>query len=154
MTIEQQINALLKKALLTGDKVAVSTYKGLKSAILNEAINLGIKDAGLSEAQIIVVCRKELKKRREAIDIYEKSGDIERLTQEKKEEEIIQSLLPPELSLEQIEGLVDQSIAEIGDLTLQNQGLIIGKAKQLSKNQADGAVIASVVKTKLTQKEG
>ncbi len=153
MGLKAQIDQDLKQALLGGDKIKASTLRGIKSAILNEEIARGVREQGLDHDSIIVCLKKELKKRQEAVVLYEKAGSTERAQQEQAEQQIIESYLPAALSEEELTRLVDDAISRQGQVTPASMGAIIGSVKKAAGPAADGSVIAQIVKKKLQVKE-
>ena len=91
-TITQKIGEALK----AHDEIRLSTLRLLSSALNYEFI---AKQHKLSEDEEIVVVRKEAKKRKEAIEVYEKAGYPDRAEKEAEELSILQEYLPPEISI-------------------------------------------------------
>lgn len=144
--LTDKLNADIKQAMLAGDKKLVSVLRGAKSAIQYAGVAAGSE---ISEAEIIKVLQKESKKRNDAIELYAKAGDTERLENEKYEKEIIDKYLPEQMSREEVVKLVDEVLATSGPVEQKDMGRIIGEVRQKSGGQADGAVIATVVKERL-----
>lgn len=149
MNIKQKIEQDLKTALLGGDKDAAMVLRGLKSAILNAEIASGNRETGLPEAEVIAVLKKEAKSRQDSADMYVKGNSQERADKELAEKAIIEKYLPEQLSDEKLEAIVDQVLADMGDVTPQAMGQVIGKVKQAVGGAADGTRIAVIVKGKL-----
>lgn len=149
MSLKAKIEADLKQALLSGDKQAATTLRGLKSAILNEEISKGQRENGLSDEAIITCLQKESKKRSEAIELYKQAGSDERAAQETSEKQLIDGYLPAALSDDEIESIVNDVIAQQAEVTPASMGKIIGAVKAKTGGAADGAVIAQIVKSKL-----
>jgi len=147
--MQEQIESDLKAALLAGDKSKVETLRGLKSAILNEAIAQGTKDSGLSEEQMQKVLARESKKRAEAADLYKKGGNNERAEAELAEKALIDGYLPEQVDESQITAAVDEEISKIEAPSISDMGKIIGAVKVKLGAAADGATIARIVKEKL-----
>ena len=147
--MQEQIDSDLKAALLAGEKEKVETLRGLKSAILNEAIAQGVKDKGLDDEQIQKVLTKEAKKRAEAAELYEQAGESERASKEKTEKGIIDAYLPEQASEEEISKVVDEEIAKLDNPSMADMGKIIGAVRG-KLAAADGATIAKLVKEKLS----
>lgn len=137
--------------MLAGDKLKTTTLRGLKSAILYAELAEGVKQKGFDDVKINSVINKESKKRRESADLYFKVGETERANQELAEKQFLDAYLPVQLSVNQINNLIDVAIAEIGNNDQKSIGQIIGLVKQKSAGSADGAVIAQLVKAKLNQ---
>lgn len=149
MSIKQKIEQDLKTALLGGDKDAAMVLRGLKSAILNAEIASGNREAGLPEAEVITVLKKEAKARQDSADMYVKGNSQERADKELTEKAIIEQYLPEQLSDEKLEAIVDDVLADMGDVTPQAMGQVIGKVKQKVGGAADGVRIAAIVKGKI-----
>jgi len=147
-TITQKIGEALK----AHDEIRLSTLRLLSSAFNYEFI---AKQHKLSEDEELVVVRREAKKRKEAIEIYEKLENSknlniqERIQREKEELKILQTFLPPEISEDEIAKLVDEAIKETGATSIKDMGKVIGLVKQKTKGAADGAKVASMVRQKL-----
>lgn len=139
----------LKTALLAGDAEKVSVLRSIKSAITYVEVAKGVKGSGLSEPEILEVISREAKKRQESADLFTKGGATERANKEIREKAIIDEYLPAALSNGEINELVDQAIGELGELTPQTMGRVIGRVKELSKGAADGSVIAGLVKERI-----
>jgi len=141
-TITQKIGEALK----AHDEIRLSTLRLLSSALNYEFI---AKQHKLSEDEELVVVRREAKKRKEAIEAYEKVGYKDRAEKEAKELAILQEYLPPEVSDDDIAKLVDEAMKETGASAISDMGKVIGLVKQKTKGAADGAVIANLVRQKL-----
>jgi uncharacterized protein YqeY len=149
MGLKQQIDIDLKHALLSGDKIKITTLRGIKSTILNEEIAHNARENGLSDEAIVQCLKKEAKKRVEAAELYEKAGSQERASQEKAEKRIIEAYLPAAMSEAEITQLVEIAITEESEITPATMGKLIGKVKAATQGAADGSVIARIVKDKL-----
>lgn len=147
--MQEQIEKDLKEAMLAGDKAKAETLRGIKSALLNESINLGARETGLSDEQIQKILAKESKKRQEAADLYKQGGSQERTSAELAEKTIIDAYLPEQLGEEEISKLADEAIAATGAAGMQDMGKVIGAVKVKAGNSADGAIIAKIVKERL-----
>jgi len=135
--------------MLAGDKTLVTTLRGLKSAILYGEVAAGKRDAGLADAEITGILRKEAKKRQESADLFSKGGNQIKADAELTELEVIQNYLPAQMTDDQLAALVDQAIGEIGEASQQNMGPIIGRVKVLSDGGVDSGRIAIAVKKRM-----
>lgn len=151
MTVKEHIQSDLKQAMLSGDKLTAQALQGLKSAILYAEVESDQRESGLSDAAAQAVLAKELKKRQESIDLYEQGGNSEQAAAEKREKDIIQSYLPKQLNLEELTALVDATIAKSdGPLSMKDMGRLMSEIKQQAGATADGAVIAKLIKERLS----
>ncbi len=150
MNIKSQIDQDLKQAMLAGDKTLTTTLRGLKSAILYVEVAKGARDTGLPEAEVIDILSKEAKKRQESADMYTQGASAERAAAETAEKLVIEKYLPAQLSEDEISQVVEQVITELSASDMSAMGQVIGKVKESTKGSADGAVIARIVKEKLS----
>lgn len=145
-TLTQKIGEAMKAR----DTIRLSTLRMLSSALNNEKIE---KQHELNDEEELVVIRKEAKKRKEAIEGYEKSPDQEvvkdRLNQEIEELKILQEYLPPEITKEEVEKLVDAAIVELNVSSVSDMGKVIGFVKSKASG-VDGSILAQMVREKLS----
>ncbi len=149
MSTKQRIDQDLKSAMLSGDKALVTLLRGLKSAILYVEVAQGNREQGLPEPMVMEVLAKEAKKRQESADMYRQAGAGEREKTELAEKVVIEKYLPIQMEDEKLAAVIDATIAELGSVTGQTMGVIIGKVKQLTAGKADGGRIAAAVKERM-----
>lgn len=143
--IGDKLQQMIGEALKAHDEIRVSTLRLLSSAFNYEFI---AKQHALNEEEEQTVILREAKKRKEAIEAYQKVGANDRAEKEEKELKILQEFLPPEIGQEELEKLVDDSISQLNAKTMADMGKVIGLVKSKAKG-ADGAKIAEFVKAKL-----
>ncbi|AHB42370.1 hypothetical protein RAAC3_TM7C00001G0524 [Candidatus Saccharibacteria bacterium RAAC3_TM7_1] len=151
MPLKEQIQAELKAALLSGSRFDADVLRGLKAAILNEEVASGKRDEGLGDEEIEKVVAREVKKRAESIKLYEENSRPELAENERNEIAILERYLPAQMSEAELEALVDETIASLSEVTMQQMGQVIGAVKAKAGNAADGALIAQLVKAKLSK---
>lgn len=151
MGLKDQLRNDMKAALLGGSRFEGETLRNLMAAILNEEVAQNKRDEGLEEAEIDKLIAREVKKRRESIAMYEQNDRIDLAENEQKEIDVLKKYLPEQLSEDDISTKVDEVIAGMGDVTMQQMGQVIGAVKGQLGSAADGAIIAKVVKEQLTK---
>ncbi len=144
--IADTISQKIAEAMKAKDEIRLSTMRLLSSALNYEFI---AKQHKLSEEEELNVVRHEAKKRKEAIEAYEKAKAFDRAEKEKKELVILQEFLPPEMSEEEIKKLIEEAIGQTGAKGLADMGKVIGAVMAKAKGQADGAKVAEMVKVQL-----
>jgi uncharacterized protein YqeY len=149
--LEERINQDLKTALLGGDKLTVSTLRVVKSAVLNVKVAKNTRDQVMPDDELIMILQKEVKNRQESAELYKQGGDNNRANQELAEKTIIQKYLPAQLDETAIVKLVDATIGANNAHAQNSMGEIIAKVRQQTAGQADGALIARIVKDRLAQ---
>ncbi len=139
----------IKKAMIAKNESTLSTLRMLKSAIQYTEINKGL-DYSATDEDILDVIGKEVKKRREAIELYEKGGRAELADKEKKELEILQSYLPEQMGEEEIGKLVDAAIASTNASSMQDMGKVMGALMPQVKGKSDPSMVSNLVRSKLS----
>jgi uncharacterized protein len=151
MELKEQINKDLKTAMLAGEKNKVMTLRGLKSAILYAEVAEGKRDSGISNDEVIKLLQKEAKKRQESADLYHQGNNLDKAEHEEVEKLIIESYLPVQISEEEIRSIVLSVIKDMGNVSMQQMGQIIGSVKKKCGGSADGSIIAKIVKEQLAE---
>ncbi len=147
--LSQQITEDMKTAMREKNTVALNTVRMLKSAIKNAAIEKGGADAELTDAEVMAVVRKEVKKRQDSIEQYEAAGRDELADQEKAEIEVLNGYLPEPLSEEEIASIVEAAIAEVGATSRKEMGQVMKIVQEKTAGRADGKTLSQAVMSKL-----
>lgn len=150
MALEQQIDQDLKKALLNGEKLKVETLRGLKSVFLYAKVAAGTRGTDFTDEQLMPMLAKEAKKRQESIELYLQAGDEARAEKEQTEKAIIEDYLPKQLSEEELVLIVNEVMAQMDAEGMSAMGKVIAEVKQKTQGAADGALIAKLVKERLS----
>lgn len=149
--ILERINEDYKNAVKDKDEVKREVLNMLKSAIKYREIELRATGKELTEDEIVGVIQKEIKKRKEAIELYEKGGREDLVSKEKRELEILESYLPKQLSEEEIEDMAKEIINSIGATSLSDIGKVMKEIMPKVKGRADGNVVKKIVERLLSQ---
>ena len=146
MTLLERLAQELKSALLARDAERLSTLRLLKSAVGYAQIER--KTDTLPDAEVVAIIHKEVKKRREAVEQYDKGGRPELAAKESREITVLESFLPRPLSSEELEQLVRDAIQETGAVGRKQMGQVIKAVQAKAAGRAEGKVISEQV-TKL-----
>ncbi len=149
--LKARITDEMKAALLGGNRFRGDVLRNVKAAILNEEVSLGKRDEGLDDAEVEKVLAREVKKRVESAELYRSNGRAELAEPEEQEAEILREFLPEQLSEAEVMAIVEDVVASMNDVSMQKMGQVIGVVKQKVGNAADGALVAKIVKEKLTK---
>ena len=104
----QKIKRDSEDALREGDFLKVKTLRLFLSAFHNREIELRPKKQELAEEDVYSVLKTEIKKRKEAIEMFEKGKREDLVSQEKKELEILKKYLPAQISDEELKTVVER----------------------------------------------
>ncbi|MBR2916139.1 MAG: GatB/YqeY domain-containing protein [Clostridia bacterium] len=147
MSLKETLMDDLKIAMKEKDVIRKNTVQMVRSAVLQfEKDN----KTELSDEGVIEVIAKELKRRRDVLPEYEKSGREDLIADINREIEILLAYLPKQLSREELEEIVADAIAEVGATSMKDMGKIMGAVMPKTKGRADGKMINEIVKAKLS----
>lgn len=120
-------------------------YKIAKEApdLKEEELN---KKSELTNDEAVSVLSAEIKKRKDAIALYEKGGRQELADKEKQEIEILQKYLPEQLSEDELKKLIEESIKNVGAQTIKDMGKVMADLAPKIKGKADGKEASEIVK--------
>ena len=144
--LKEQLMEDFKNAMKEKNELKKNTIMMIRSSILQVE-----KDTQkeMSENEIIEVISKELKKRKETLADIEKSGREDLIANVNEEMAVIKAYLPEELSREEIEKIIVDTIAEIGANTMKDMGKVMQAVKPKMAGRADNKLVNEIVKAKL-----
>src|SRR5688572_774269 len=143
MALHETLAQQIKQAMLARDQDRLNALRMLKSALGYAAIEK--KTDVLSDADFISILQKEVKKRRDSIEQFEKGGRPELAAQEKKEITYLEAFLPQPLSPEELEKMVREAITEAGAISKKDMGSVIKLVQARAAGRADGKTISQLV---------
>ena len=149
MNFQERIDQDLKEAMKAREAERLGVIRLLKSALKNVAIEKGGMQFVLDEATALGVVRKELKKRQDSIESFEKGNRPELAAKEKAEAEILAAYLPQAMSAEEIVALVTACIAETGAVSKKEMGAVMKLANERAASRADGKALSAAVSAQL-----
>jgi len=143
MSLQERLSQEIKSAMLAKDADKLSTLRLLKSAMGYLLVER--KTETLSDADFVALVQKEVKKRRDAVEQYDKGGRPELAAKEKKEIDVLETFLPKALSADELEQLVKATIAETGATSKKDMGPVIKAVQAKAAGRADGKTISGLV---------
>lgn len=146
MTLQEQLVNNMKEAMKSGDSVKVSTIRMLKAAIKNKEIEKGGTSYKLSDKEILDVIATAIKQRKDSIEQFTKGNRQDLADKEKKELEILQLYMPPQMSDEDVKAEVKKAIAETSASSQKDMGKVMKVLMPRIAGRADGAVVNRIVR--------
>jgi uncharacterized protein YqeY len=137
------LQADMKQALKAGEKLRLSTLRMLISSIKNESIE---KRNELTDEEVLTVIQREVKQRRNAIEEYKKGNRDDLVIQAEEEIAFLEAYLPKQLSDEELEALVKETMAEVNISSPKEMGKLMAKLMPKVKGKADGTRVQAMVK--------
>ena len=128
--------------MLARDADRLGALRMLKSAIGYTQIER--KNEHLSDAEFVAVVQKEVKKRRDSAEQFEKGGRPELAAKEKAEIVVLETYLPKALSPEEAEQLVKAAIQEAGATSKKEMGAVMKLAQAKAAGRADGKTLSAL----------
>ena len=141
--IQNQIDGLIKSAMLNKQASALRAYRAIKTAFMEYKTAKNAKP--LDETAEINIIRKMISAREDAIQQFEAAGRLELAKEEAEEIVYLKPMLPPEVSEEDIRTYTESIITEKG---MQNMGKYIKIIKEKFPT-TDGKLISTIVKSLL-----
>jgi len=143
MTQLERLAQEIKAAMLAKDADRLGTLRLLKSAIGYVLVER--KTETLSDADFVALVQKEVKKRRDSVEKFEKGGRPELAEKERKEISVLETFLPKALTTEELEQLVKATIQETGATSKKDMGPVIKAVQAKAAGRADGKTISALV---------
>jgi uncharacterized protein YqeY len=149
MSLKQQIDGDIKKAMLSKNKEELEALRSIKSLILLAETEKGGSDDLSPEAEKKLLM-KAAKQRKESAEIFEQQKRQDLADKELQQLEVINRYLPKQLSEEEIKTALRNVIEEVGAKGPQDMGKVMGAATKKLAGQADVKVISELVKKLLS----
>ena len=142
---------MLKEKLLEDLKVSMRDKNVIRKNTV-QMVRAGIlqieKDTGIEvdDAKIIDIIAKEMKKKKDAMEDFERAGRQDLIDQTNEEMKVLEEYLPKQLSKEEIKEIVSKVISDVGATSVKDMGIVMKEAKSKIGAGADGKTINEVVK--------
>ena len=146
MTLADRLAADMRKALLAGDSLRVSTIRLARASIQNAAIERG---RDLTDEEIIEILSREMKRRREAIEAFAKGGRDDLVRKETLELAILTEYVPAPLSPAELRALIAEAITQVQAKDARDMGRVMAAVMPKVKGRADGAAVNQMVREML-----
>jgi hypothetical protein len=146
MSLQQKVMEQLKLAMKAKDTVALESLRAIKSALLMASTS----GAGeITEEEEVQLVQKLVKQRKDSAAIFIEQGRQDLADPELAQIAVIEQFLPEQLTEEEVEKVVVQTIDSIGASGMKDMGKVMGIVSKELAGQADGKLIATLVKKKL-----
>ena len=146
MSLKETLMNDLKQAMKDKDTVRKNTVQLIRSGVLQIEKD---KQITLDDEGVLDVIAKELKKRRDSMPDFEKSGRQDLIDQLKQEIEVLLGYLPKQLTEDEVKAIVDRVVDELQATSMKDMGKVLAALAAETKGRADNKVISQYVKEKL-----
>ncbi len=144
--IAGRLSLQIQEALKAGDRTRLDTLRLLATAVRNREVELG---RDLSDEDLVEVAAREVKRRKEAAEAYERGGRPELAQKERNEQAVLEAYLPEPLSEEEVRAAVDEAIAATGAAGPDDLGKVMGQVMGRLKGRVDGSEVNRLVRERL-----
>ncbi|KKY01057.1 aspartyl-tRNA amidotransferase [Paraclostridium benzoelyticum] len=146
MSLKAKLQEDLKLAMKNKDTVKKSVVTLIRAEIKQREVDTRTE---LGDDEIIDVITKQLKQRRDAKTEFAKASRDDLVQEAEAEIEVLMEYLPQQLSKEELNEIVKDTISEVGATSMKDMGKIMAAIKPKTKGRADGKMINELVKSNL-----
>ena len=152
MSIREEITNQLKEAMINKNTNLVNTLRLIKASIKDkDIIAKGNGKGDITDQEIISVLQTMIKQRKASIDMYLSGNREDLVKKEENEIEIISNFLPQQLSLQEIDIIINDMIISSGASSIKNIGEVIKLIKEKYDGRIDLGVASKLIKEKLSE---
>ncbi len=144
--LKRRLSEELRAAMKARQPIRVAALRLLTAAVKNREVELRHP---LSEEEFVEVAAREAKRRREAIEAYERAGRKDRADTEREELGILEAYLPAALDDEAVELLIEEAVAATGASSTGDLGRVMGYVMGKAKGRVDGRAVQAKVRARL-----
>jgi uncharacterized protein YqeY len=141
-----RLKADLREAMRSGDRTRIDTIRMLLSQIQYARIELKREP---SEDDLLVLLRRGVKTRREAVEQYEKGERADLAAKERAEIEVIEAYLPASMSAEETSAAVDALLAELEITQKKDMGRAMKEFMARYRGRVDGKSVNALIAARL-----
>ncbi|MEA3395936.1 MAG: GatB/YqeY domain-containing protein [Chloroflexota bacterium] len=146
MSLRKQLQTDLHDAIRARDE----HRKGALRMVLADVQRAEIAQGPLSDDKVLSLIQKEVKRRRDALEMIRKAGREELAAIETTEIEILRAYLPEPLSRETVTELVQAVILEVGASSPADMGKVMRVLMPQVRGKADGRLVSGIVRDLLS----
>ena len=147
MSIFEQVNEDIKKAMLAREKERLEGLRAVKAAFLLAKTDAG--NAELTPDKEMQIIQKLVKQRRETADLYKSQNRPDLADKEIAQADVIAGYLPKQLSEDEVKAVVAEIIKETGASSIKDMGKVMGAASAKLAGQTDNKTLSGIVKAML-----
>ena len=147
MSLKNQIEAKLNKALKDKDKNTYPTLRLVVSAIKDAEIANRAKDNRvIADSDIVSILKKMIKQRNESCELYKKANRQELFEIETKEIKVISEFLPTQLSEAETKKICSNVIKAVNVSSMKDMGKVMAQLKAKHSETLDFSKVSIIIK--------
>ena len=134
------------KALKAGNKVKLLVLRLILSEVKNKEFE---KRNDLQDKELCNILRSMANRYKDAIPKFKAGGREDLVKKEEEELKIVQSYLPEEMPLEELNKIIIKVIEEQGAASMKEMGAVMREVTQQVSGRVDNKLISDIVRQKL-----
>ncbi len=142
MSLKEKLQSDLHQAMRSRDRVRVSVLRMLRSAIGYEEID---KKREMDDPAVLDIVSRQVRQRRESIQMYKDANRQELVDKETQELEILQEYMPAQLTEDELTALARDVIKQVGATAPSDKGRVMGRLMPQIRGKAQGGDVNRVV---------
>lgn len=144
--LREQVQRDLTEAMKARDAVRVGALRMLLTSIVNREKELRRE---LTDDEVREVAAREVKRRTESIEAFERGARADLVAKETAEREILRAYAPEQLPEAELDRLIEEAVAEVGATGPGDLGKVMGRVMPKVRGRADGALVQRRVRERL-----
>lgn len=141
MSLLDQIKEDMKTAMRNKDSATLDTVRMLLASLKNKAIDM---QKELDDAEVMTVIKSDLKKLKDSVDSFVSAAREDLAEKTRTEMKVLEKYLPEQMSDEELEKKVRETLAELGITDASDIGKAMGQLMGKLKDAADGSRIKAM----------
>ena len=134
------------EAMKVKDKDRLTTIRMIKGDLDKEHID---KKREINDDLLIEVVNRGIKQRKDSISEFEKGGRSDLIEKTQAEIDILQSYLPEQLSMEEVEAIIDEAFEVVKPEGARDMGKVMKEVTPKLKGRSDMKQVSEIIKSKL-----
>lgn len=147
MELREKIMNDMKNAMREKDQVRLDSIRFLQAAIKNREIEA--RPNPITPDDVMAVIKKLVKQRKESIEQYQNANRQDLVDKETSELKILEAYLPSQMSREQIEKIVTETVAELKASSIKDMGPVMKAVSAKTQGAADNKLVSEIIRSKL-----
>ena len=147
MSLKDRITEDMKTAMRAKDAMRLSAIRMLLAALKQKEIDERIT---LDDASVVAIVEKLSKQRKDSIAAFEQAQRMELAEKERAELAILKQYLPPRLSDDDLQIIINDIVQSAGAVTAADMGKLMAQAKVKLSGRADMSQVSSLIKSALS----
>jgi uncharacterized protein len=147
MSLKDKINEDLKNSMKAQNAFRTETLRSIRAEILK--MDKSGMNREMTEEEELQLLMRQVKMRKESIEMFENAGRTDLVEKESKQVEIISEYLPKQMAREDAEKIIYGIIESVGAESPKDIGKVMGPVMKELKGKFDGKIIQEIVKNRL-----